>query len=238
MKKRIVKRYIGICLMAVMFLSASAFAAQQQAGPKLVVPADHYAFGAVPEGTLVAHEFEIKNVGDAPLFLQKAVSSCSCLSVLSCDESVPPGETGRISVRFNSSGYGGDDVVRKVTIQTNDPVSPQVTVTVSGKVDKIYTISSEIVKLKGKVGDEVTGTVTICPEAPYDFQIVGLRMKKGEYIDCSYEECLMDGRKAWLLTIRGSKNEKGPFFDQIYLDTDSDVAPEISVGVFGKMEGA
>jgi hypothetical protein len=40
------------------------------------------------------------------------------------------------------------------------------------------------------------------------------------------------------MTIECNKGEKGLFFDKIYIDTDSDVVPEISIGVFGKMEDA
>ncbi len=39
--------------------------------PKAVVPEFSYNFRPVPEGAKIAHEFVIKNKGDAPLHIQR-----------------------------------------------------------------------------------------------------------------------------------------------------------------------
>jgi hypothetical protein len=204
--------------------------------PCIVISQEVYDFGTVPEGARVAHEFTIENRGDESLSLQKAVSSCSCLTINSYDELVPLGKTGTVSVSFDSAGYGGQNVVRKVTIQTDDPDTPQLILSVSGRVDKTYTISPEIVKLTCREGEGSCAKVTIYPEEKYAFNVLGVRMKKGEYIECSIEEIENDGRKGCCLTVQSTRKEKGVFFDKVFVDTDSAVVPEISIGVFGKIE--
>lgn len=201
-----------------------------------IVSQDRYEFGTVPEGTLVAYDFEIENAGEGVLSIQKAVSGCSCLTVESYDEMISSGGVGRVSVSLDTDGYGGGEVVRTVTILTSDPDTPRLTLTVSGMVEKTFSIDQEIVKLEGKENEPVVAMVRIFPEEKYDFRVVGVRTKKGRYIECSFKEIVEDGRCGCLLTIQSTKKEKGLFFDKIFVDTDSSVVPELSIGVFGKIE--
>jgi hypothetical protein len=217
-------------------LPVSLGAVENKQVPMASVPTQHFEFGTVPEGELVDYAFSIENNGLEPLSIQKAVSSCSCLTIKSYDEVIPPGETGNVAVSLDTDGYGGGAITRRVTIKTNDPEVPQLDLTVSGQVDKTYTIAPEIVKLSGRAGEAVSETVRIFPEEKYDFKVVGIRTKQGKYIECTIEEIVEGGRCGAEVTIESTRNEKGLFFDKVYLDTDSSVVPEISIGVFGKIE--
>lgn len=56
---------------AVLFLSPVALAADQMAVP-VAIPLDPvFEFKAVPEGSVVQHDFKIKNTGTATLKIQK-----------------------------------------------------------------------------------------------------------------------------------------------------------------------
>lgn len=236
MKKAIDYGTFIIVLAITNFLFSSAAVAAQQEGARITLPIDRYEFGVVAEGALVTYDFEINNAGNAVLSIKKALSSCSCLTINSFNESISPGESGTVSVSLNTNGYGGNEVVRQVTIQTNDPESPQIALTVSGRVDKIFSMTPEIVKLRGRAGDPVSTSVTIFPEENYDFEILGVRIKKGKYIECSVQEICENGQRGCMVTVESTKSEKGLFFDKIFLDTDSAVVPEIVIGVFGKIE--
>lgn len=238
MKKEINNKLLCFIVIGLSILPAFLGAVENMGGPKAFVSQDRYEFEAVPEGTLVAYEFEIENSGGDVLSIEKAVSSCSCLSVESYDDMIRPGGFGRVSVSLDTDGYGGGKVVRTVTLLTSDPDTPQLTLIVSGRVDKTYSIDPEIVKLTGKANEHVAATVTIFPEEMYEFKVLGIRTKNDEYIECSFDEIVEDGRCGYLLTIQSKKKEKGLFFDKIFVDTDSTVVPELSIGVFGKIEAS
>jgi hypothetical protein len=236
MKSKSIFSPLLLLLLGLSILPATLGASENSQFPTVSAPVQQYDFGTVPEGVLVNHEFAVENKGGPPLSIRKAVSSCSCLTIQSYDELILPGETGNVSVSLDTDGYGGGEVTRQIAVKTSDPEMPQLTLTVSGHVDKTYVISSEIVKLSGRAGERVSETVKIFPEEKYDFKVIGVRTKQGKYIECSFEEIVEDGRSGCLLTIEGLKGEKGLFFDKIFVDTDSTVVPGISIGVFGKIE--
>ncbi len=64
-------------------------------------------FGTIKEGDVVTHKFTFKNVGDAPLVIQNASSSCGCTVPDYPKTPIAVGETGEILVRFDSQGKPG-----------------------------------------------------------------------------------------------------------------------------------
>lgn len=72
---------------------------------------DHYAwnFGEIreAEGT-VSHVFTLKNDGSGPLYVGRAIPSCSCITAVLPQEAILPGKTGELIVSFSPSGAVGD----------------------------------------------------------------------------------------------------------------------------------
>lgn len=59
-------------------------------------------FGTIPQDTIVEYVFKFKNTGDNPLMIAGCKASCGC-TVPECEQPpVPPGESGEITVKFNS----------------------------------------------------------------------------------------------------------------------------------------
>ncbi len=63
-----------------------------------------FDFGAVNEGTVVAHTFRFTNTGKMPLTILKCRSSCGCTVPEWPEEPIPPGGTGEITAKFNTEG--------------------------------------------------------------------------------------------------------------------------------------
>lgn len=75
-------------------------------------------FGFVKRGTLVKNEFEITNIGSAPLLINEAEVSCSCTTVEFPKKPVLPNETVSVIVNFNTASvYGRQD--RIVLLHSN-----------------------------------------------------------------------------------------------------------------------
>ena len=104
--------------------AATTVANAVPSGPTTVMSFDEttFDFGTVTEGEKVSHTYAFKNTGDEPLILQNAKGSCGCTVPQWPREPIPSGESGSITVEFNSKGKKGPRN-QKVTITANtDPV--------------------------------------------------------------------------------------------------------------------
>ena len=77
-----------------------------------------YEFGTVLEGKQVEHIFKFKNTGKVPLLITDAKATCGCTVPKYPEETIAPGESGEISVRFNTSGKK-EDQNKPVTLIAN-----------------------------------------------------------------------------------------------------------------------
>ncbi len=86
--------------------------------------ATEFDFGTVQDGEKVSHTYTFKNTGSEPLILSNAKGSCGCTVPSWPREPIAPGETGEITVEFNSKNKKGRRN-QKVTItaNTNPPQS-------------------------------------------------------------------------------------------------------------------
>jgi hypothetical protein len=78
-----------------------------------------YNFGTVDEGAIVNHSFKFKNTGNVPLVISDSRADCGCTVPNRPTEAILPGKEGQIDVKFNSSGKGGQDVNKTVTVIAN-----------------------------------------------------------------------------------------------------------------------
>ena len=79
----------------------------QTKGPALEVKEDYFDFGDIKQGAVVEHVFEFTNTGDSTLLLQKVYSTCGCTIPSYPKEGIAPGQSGKITVKFNSEGKMG-----------------------------------------------------------------------------------------------------------------------------------
>ncbi|MBL0701017.1 MAG: hypothetical protein JJV92_09065 [Desulfosarcina sp.] len=120
-------------------------------------------------------------------------------------------------------------------VQTNDEKRKNVTLVVSGEVERFVSIFPRRVNLCGKIGTEIKRSVKITPEKKYPFKITGLRAGKGDFIEYSLEESKKPDGIFYILRIKNTKTTKGGYHDSIYLKTDSKIQPEIRIGVYGNV---
>jgi hypothetical protein len=61
-------------------------------------------FGTIQQGDVVEHVFKFTNNGEAPLIIQSAVGSCGCTVPTYTRAPIAPGESGELTVAFDSKG--------------------------------------------------------------------------------------------------------------------------------------
>ncbi|MEO0776261.1 MAG: DUF1573 domain-containing protein [Bacteroidota bacterium] len=82
----------------------------------------NYDFGSAREGDVVKHIFRFTNVGQAPLVINNAKSTCGCTVPEWPKAPIPAGETGEIEVNFNTKGKKGyQDKPITISANTNPP---------------------------------------------------------------------------------------------------------------------
>lgn len=91
-----------------------------------------YDFGTINEGDIVETTFDFKNTGKSALIISNASSTCGCTVPDYPKEPIQPGQTGSITVKFNSANRPGKNN-KVVTLTTN---------TVKGK--EMVTIKTEV----------------------------------------------------------------------------------------------
>jgi hypothetical protein len=73
----ILKKYLLFAIIFFILLFSSAFAEKPEPenGPQAHFPENTFIFDKIVEGTLIIHDFVIKNTGNAPLIVEKVKST-------------------------------------------------------------------------------------------------------------------------------------------------------------------
>jgi hypothetical protein len=106
---------------------------QKANAPKIKFESSNYNYNSVAESTLVTYDYKFTNMGKSDLKIRKVNITCDCLKVTPKIQTIKPGETSSINVVFNTKGYKGPQT-KTVTVITNDPASPQITLWLKGIV--------------------------------------------------------------------------------------------------------
>ncbi len=104
-----------------------------EGGAKFEFKQKVFDFGTVKEGEVVEHDYVFTNVGKTPLVISNAQGSCGCTVPEFPKEPIAPGADGKIKVKFNSEGKGGN-VEKEVTLTANTYPETVTKLTIKGKV--------------------------------------------------------------------------------------------------------
>ncbi|APU67231.1 MAG: DUF1573 domain-containing protein [Bacteroidota bacterium] len=92
--------------------------AQATVYPEIQFDETEFDFGEIEKGTAVEHTFKFTNTGKAPLVITNATSSCGCtIPTYPKNETIQPGDSGELLVKYNGSGNG--QVTKTVTVTAN-----------------------------------------------------------------------------------------------------------------------
>jgi len=78
-----------------------------------------FNFGRVAVGETITHSYEFVNKGKAMLQIGQVTPSCGCTTLKDWPQGpIAPGESGKITIEFNSAGFSGK-VEKSVQVSTN-----------------------------------------------------------------------------------------------------------------------
>ena len=103
--------------------------------PKLEFTEEKFDFGAVKEGAILVHIFEIKNSGTQDLEIRNITTSCGCTAAMASSKLLKPGEKGTLKVEFDTTNKNGK-LTRVITLTTNEPQNSVKTISVLADITK------------------------------------------------------------------------------------------------------
>lgn len=126
---------------------AAKTATSEAAEPRVeVVGGTTHDFGTMSQGSTKSHAFIFRNIGNAPLQLDVAGSSCRCTIGKLADSTLDPGEQTEVTLEWKATGVL-DSFGQTATISTNDPQHHQVLLSVKGIVARTILIEPPVINL-------------------------------------------------------------------------------------------
>ena len=104
---------------------------------------------------------------------------------------------------------------------------------VTGRVDKFAEIQPARVRMVGPAGQPLSAVVEIIPSKKYPFTLMELNARSGQFIRYQWEEIRENNTDRYRITIENTREEKGRYFDTLYVKTDSSIRPVIDIYVTG-----
>ncbi len=90
-----------------LFLMLATFSFAQQKQAKITFENIAIDFGDIKEGEIKKHTFKFKNTGNDILVLFDIRTTCGCTATEWTRQPIPPGESGEVTITFNSKGKSG-----------------------------------------------------------------------------------------------------------------------------------
>jgi hypothetical protein len=177
-----------LALSAVLLVAATLFAAGK---PKAVAVEPIKDAGNVAKGEKIAHDFILRNDGDAPLEITQVHPACGC-TVVEFDKTIAPGKTGKVHAVLDTSTFSGA-IAKGVTVFTNDTDNPQIELTVRAKVEPFIAVKPGYARYLTVQGEPLEGNIAqtlwatdgapfevVKVDSPYPFLKTSFREAKPE----------------------------------------------------------
>lgn len=119
-------------LVAILFLgmmSLGVFAQEKIA--KIEFKTDTIDYGTIDKGADGLRVFEFTNTGNAPLLISEVKSTCGCTVPKKPEGPIMPGQTGEISVKYDTSRV---NPIRKTITVISNADTPTVALKIKGEV--------------------------------------------------------------------------------------------------------
>jgi len=125
-----------VSLLILTLAAASGCAAATNPPGQIELSAGAFDFGAIPTTGSVSHTFQVRNVGQGALEIAGVSTSCGCTTAEIGSRRLTPGGVTDLTVTFDPQAHGGatGEFMRQVYVRSNDPGTPEATLTIRATV--------------------------------------------------------------------------------------------------------
>ncbi len=128
---------------AVLGLGSLCAAARAETTPRIRFDQTVFDFGKTSQVQSVSGTFKFKNVGDGTLKVQPPKPSCGCTLAGLKPDTLLPGESGELAFTLYL-GFTRAQLEKHIEVQSNDPQTPNVSLTVKADYTPLYEITPMI----------------------------------------------------------------------------------------------
>ncbi len=212
-----------------------ANAPPSEEAPRIQMQEVTFDFGEVYQLEEVTHEFAFTNAGTGVLTIGAITAFCGCAAVTPSKKDFAPGEQGTIKVVFNALRYR-DRVSKHIYVDTNDPVTPRVILTMTGVVKvEVEVTPTGIYTGRLRVGDSIERIVTITPVEVKSFNILEVRSDHPALT--AEAQAAPDKPGAYQIRVRFGPVAKPERVNaKVIIRTDLPHTKELSISVFGRVQ--
>lgn len=208
-----------------------------QAQPKIhIMEGTKLDFGQIASGSSLKRDVTIKNVGTDTLIINDVVASCGCTATLVDKKILPPNQTSKITITFNSKNFK-HEVTKTVTIKSNDPVNSQLAVQFKVKILDILVADPNFIWFSNVIVDSTyTRTITIANESKVPIKILSAKDPANNVQVNVKQTSLPPGEKTQIVATLHPQKE-GPLQGSIDIVTDHPQAQKLEVRYLGNTKG-
>ncbi len=138
-------------------------AAKPTSGPMIAFDKMTFDFGKILVGEKVRHTYVVTNTGTATLIITNVHPGCHCTAIGDWTHTIEPGQTGGITIQFDSTGFNGP-ISRHVDVYCNAVDGPPMRMlTLGGTITKAIEIapSNPLLSIAADATDPVSTTVRL-----------------------------------------------------------------------------
>lgn len=201
--------------------------------PRAVIEETTHNAGEVPKGTIIEHDFIVRNDGDADLLVLDVKPACGCTTP-GFDRVIAPGTTGKITLKVDTARFKGP-ISKSATVQTNDPQQPTLRLVVNATVQTfIDVLPRDVVNFRQYRGEESRQELTITSNEEGQFEIRDVQVT-GESVrhELSRESDTQYKLQVWA----DAESAVGNLNGTLKLITNSQREPEVRITVRGTILG-
>jgi hypothetical protein len=203
-------------------------------GVQLVALEESHDFGTVENGPVVTHTFKLKNFGPDTIDIQSVIGACGCTAVLASTPQLAPGQEGGVQVALDTYKLSGEQA-KTVTVRSNDPVRPELSLSLHGFVaTDVHAAPARVYLGRLPVGAVVSQHVDVKLARP-DVQVTGVSSESGRLaVETAPLDPPQNGVRVRVTLLPTSTT--GTFDDRIVVSTNSARQPQLTIPVLGTIE--
>lgn len=222
-------------LQAFSVIAAVVAAGTAFAAPDLSVDQPVFDFGTITQGKKIDHVFILKNRGDSLLSVIRTRTSCGCTVASMSTRTIAPGRSAELKTTFDSANFGGQ-IIKTITIDSNDPKTPAYTLTLKGVVKEQLVVAPRQLNLgqvKVGVGREFTLTLENKGERPV--RLVSVTSPLPQVKLTLSKQTLKPNESARINVIVRPREGDRFLSGFIVITTDVPGKPEVTVPLYGSV---
>jgi hypothetical protein len=191
-------------------------------------------FGDVYTGLKADKILTIKNMGNDTLRITDVHAQCGCTAAMMKDEDkkLAPGQSGKLSISFDTHNYPGLKVTKQVYISSNDTSNAKLTISFNVNVMNILDVKPNIISFnESKMESTYTKTVTISNPGKESIKILSVGTAFDQVKVEMGKMQLMPGESTQLQAVFHPKGS-GTFQGDIDIMTDNKALPKLTVKLY------